>query len=180
MSSATRTSQIPNFSFQRSSTPIPYSFGKPTLNCWGGSLSTFGNMNRPVAASAATEAAEKAPQASPIHARRVSSGEVSSGSRAVAVAAAAAEAGAFTAAAPPGEAAVVVFPARSGMGAAGGLGAGAGLAAGMAVACGVAAGLAPVAGALAECPAAGAPVLTAAAVASPAGGTIVGVTGFVS
>src|SRR5205814_2691519 len=90
------------------------------------------------------------------------------------------EAGAFTAAAPPGEAAVVVFPARSGMGAAGGLGAGAGLAAGMAVACGVAAGLAPVAGALAECPAAGAPVLTAAAVASPAGGTIVGVTGFVS
>src|SRR3984893_137460 len=100
MSSATRTSQTPYFSFQRSSTPIPYSFGKPTLNCAGGSLSTFGNMNRPVAASAAADAAENAPQASPSHARRVSSGDVSSGSRVAAFAAAGAVA--VLAAAPPG------------------------------------------------------------------------------
>ena len=60
---------------------MPYSFGKPALNCCGGSLSTLGNMKRPVAASAAADAAENAPQASPIHARRVRSGDVSSGSR---------------------------------------------------------------------------------------------------
>src|SRR5262249_6541134 len=125
-SSAMRTSQMPNFSFQRSSTPRPYSFGKPALNCCGGSLSTFGNMNRPVAASAAADAAENAPHASPIHARRIRSGAVPSASR-VAALAAAAGAG-FAAAAPPGDAADVVLPARSGTGAAGGRGA-AGLAA---------------------------------------------------
>jgi hypothetical protein len=70
-------------------------------------------MKRPVAASAAADAAEKAPQARPIQARRVSSGEVSSGSR---VAAAVADAVAVRAAAPPGEAAVVVRPAKSGAG----------------------------------------------------------------
>src|SRR6185295_8107990 len=114
MSSAVRTTQMPNFSFQRSSTPTPYSFGKPALNCCGGSLSTLGNMNRPVAASAATEAAENAPQARPIQARRVSSGEVSSGSR---VAVFAVDAGAvLAAAAPPGDATLVVLPARSGIG----------------------------------------------------------------
>src|SRR5437762_1765099 len=107
MSSATRTSQMPYFSFQRSSTPIPYSFGNPTLNCCGGSLSTLGNMKRPVAASAAAVAAEKAPQESPIQARRVSRGDESSGSRRGAAAAAA---GALTAAAPPGDATEVVLP----------------------------------------------------------------------
>src|SRR5918912_1447438 len=114
MSSVVRTSQIPNFSFHRSSTPIPYSFGKPTLNCCGGSLSTLGNMKRPVAASAAADAAENAPHARPIHARRVRSGDVSSGSRvdAVAVAGVLAAAGAGVLAA--AAAAVVVFPARSG------------------------------------------------------------------
>src|SRR6478672_2634014 len=121
MSSGVRTSQTPNFSFHRSSTPMPYSVGNPALNCCGGSLSTFGNMNRPVAASAAAEAAENAPQASPIHARRVSNGEVSSGSR-PAVAAAADFAGAAFAAAPPADADVVVLPARSGIAAAGGRG----------------------------------------------------------
>src|ERR1043165_9687690 len=82
MSSAVRTSQTPYFSFHRSSTPMPYSFGKPALNCCGGSLSTLGDMKRPVAASAATEAAENAPQATPIQARRVRSGDVSSAARA--------------------------------------------------------------------------------------------------
>src|SRR5437773_9065742 len=106
---------------------MPYSFGKPALNCCGGSLSTLGNMKRPVAASAAADAAVNAPHASPIHARRVRSGDVSSGSRVVAFAAAGA--GALTAAAPPGDAGVVVFPARSGIGAAGGRGAAAGRAA---------------------------------------------------
>src|SRR5215467_5051153 len=106
-SSAVLTIQMPNLSFQRSSTPMPYSLGKPALNCCGGSLSTFGNMNRPVAANAAADAAENAPHASPIHARRVSSGEVSSGSRVVA-AAAAFGAGTAFAAAPPAEAADVV------------------------------------------------------------------------
>src|SRR5947208_14848521 len=99
---------MPYLSFQRSSTPIPYSFGKPALNCCGGSLRTLGNMNRPVAASAAADAAEKAPHARPIHARRVRSGDVSSGSRpgaaAVAGFAAVAAAGAAFAAAPPAEA----------------------------------------------------------------------------
>src|SRR5262245_10177027 len=121
MSSGVRTSQTPNFSFQRSSTPMPYSFGNPALNCCGGSLSTLGNMNRPVAASAAAVAAENAPQARPIQARRVRSGDMSSGSRVAAAGLAAAGAEAL-AAAPPADAAVVVFPARSGM-TAGGLGA---------------------------------------------------------
>src|SRR5262245_56986952 len=98
---------------------MPYSFGNPALNCCGGSLSTFGNMKRPVAARAAAEAAENAPQASPIHARRVSRGDESSGSRPVAVAAAGLATG-RAAAAPPGDASVVVLPARSGFGAAGG------------------------------------------------------------
>src|SRR5471030_3302576 len=115
-----RTIQIPNFSFQRSSTPIPYSFGKPALNCCGGSLSTFGNMKRPVAASAAADAAEKAPQARPIQARRFSSGEVSSASRVAALATAAAG---FAAAAPPADAIDVVLPATFGAGAGAGLGA---------------------------------------------------------
>src|SRR5262245_52278197 len=115
MSSGVRTIQTPNFSFHRSSTPMPYSPGKPALNCCGGSLSTLGNMNRPVAANAAAEAAVKAPHARPIHARLVRRGDVSSGSRVAAFAAGAAA----LAAAPPGEAADVVLPARSGTGAAG-------------------------------------------------------------
>src|SRR5882762_7652465 len=156
MSSAVRMIQTPYLSLNRSSTPMPYSVGKPTLNCCGGSLSTFGNMKRPVAARAAADAAENAPHASPIHARRVSSGEVSSGSRVVDFAAAAA--GAFAAAAPPGDATLVVFPARSGIGAAGGRGAGAGRAAcapaaGAAAAAG-ATGLATVGGALGGMPSA--------------------------
>src|SRR2546428_1907143 len=150
MSSGVRTIQTPNFSFQRSSTPMPYSFGKPALNCCGGSLSTFGNMKRPVAASAAADAAENAPHARPIHARRVSSGEGSSGSRVAAFAAAGA--GALAAAAPPADATFVVFPARSGIGAAGGLGGGAGRAAcapgGDGAAAARAAGFAPVGGAV--------------------------------
>src|SRR5258705_1314200 len=121
MSSEVRTIQTPYFSFHRSSTPMPYSFGKPTLNCCGGSLSTLGSMKRPVAASAAADAAENAPHARPIHARRVSSGEVSSESRvAAAVGFAAGAVVAVFAAAPPVDAAVVVLPARSGIGAAGG------------------------------------------------------------
>src|SRR3954469_23977783 len=114
MSSVVRTSQIPYFSFHRSSTPTPYSFGKPALNCCGGSLSTLGNMKRPVAASAAAEAAENAPHARPIQARRVKRGDVSSGSRPAAAVAEAAVAP-FFAAAPPADAAVVVLPARSGI-----------------------------------------------------------------
>src|SRR5688572_21991833 len=123
-------------------------------------------MNRPVAASAAADAAEKAPHASPSQTRRVTSGEVSSASRVVA------EAGAFAvvlaAAAPPTEAAVVVLPAKSGIGGAAGRGVAAGRAAevvtggvatgraaGEVVACGVAAGFAPVAGAFAVGPATG-------------------------
>src|SRR2546421_9108592 len=146
---------------------MPYSLGNPALNCCGGSLSTFGNMKRPVAASAAADAAEKAPHARPIQARRVSRGDVSSASRAVAGAAFAAVGAAF-AAAPPCDTTVVVRPAKSGAAAAGGRG-GAGrggtgrgtapvAAAAAAVAgaspagtcpgCGVAAGLAPVGGAL--------------------------------
>src|ERR1700704_4855234 len=105
MSAAVRTIQTPYLSLNRSSTPMPYSVGKPALNCCGGSLSTLGNMKRPVAASAAAEAAEKAPHDRPIQARRVSSGEVSPGARPVAAAAAglAAAAVAAFAAAPPGE-----------------------------------------------------------------------------
>src|SRR5437867_7461988 len=100
MSSAVCTIQIPYFSFHLSSTPTPYSFGNPALNCCGGSLRTLGNMKRPVAASAAADAAENAPQARPIQARRVSSGDVSSGSRVAALAVAGAAA--VLAAAPPG------------------------------------------------------------------------------
>src|ERR1700676_3270576 len=142
-----------NFSFHRSSTPVPYSFGNPALNCCGGSFSTLGNMKRPVAASAATEPAENAPHASPIHARRVRSGEVSSGSRVAAPAPAAAGLAAATrAAAPPGEATFVVLAARSGRGAAGGLGVAGRAAGGVVVACGAAGGLAPATGALAAWP----------------------------
>src|ERR1700730_12812890 len=115
MSSAARTSQIPYLPFHRSSTPMPYSFGTPALNCWGGSLRTLGNMNRPVAASAAADAAEKVPHARPIQARRVKNGEVSSGARPGAAAGLAAPIAAL-AAAPPGDATLVVFPARSGIG----------------------------------------------------------------
>src|SRR3954468_22435415 len=112
-----RTIQMPYFSLHRSSTPCPYSFGNPALNCCGGSFNTFGNMKRPVAASAAADAAENAPHASPIQARLVSSGEVSSAARleaaaATAVAGAAVRAVAAFAAAPPGDAAFVVFPDR--------------------------------------------------------------------
>src|SRR5688572_15706399 len=99
MSSLVLTIQTPFDSLNRSSTPIPKSAGNPTLNCCGGSLRTFGNMNRPVAASAAADAAENAPQAIPSQTLRVTSGEVSSGSRELTLAAAAA--------------AVVVFPVRS-------------------------------------------------------------------
>src|SRR5262245_12214694 len=158
MSSATRTTQTPNFSFHRSSTPIPYSVGKPILNCCGGSFSTFGNMKRPVAASAAADAAENAPHASPIQARRVSNGDVSSGSRVVALAVAGAVA--VLAAMPPGDAALVVLPARSGIGAAGGRGAGAGLAA-------CAAAAAPPAAAAAGAGAPGATGLVSSAIVYP-------------
>src|SRR5207249_3326505 len=66
----------------------------------------------------------------PIHARRVSKGEVSSGSRAPATATGFAVAAvAALAAAPPADAAVVVFPARSGSAAGTGLGGAAGRAA---------------------------------------------------
>src|SRR5438552_15886952 len=127
---------------------MPYSLGKPALNCCGGSLSTFGNMNRPVAASAAADAAENAPQASTIHARRLRSGDVSSGSRVAAFAGAGA-----AAARPPGDAAFVVLPARSGIGAAGGRGAAGFAACGAAAAAGFgAAGVAPVADALGPVP----------------------------
>src|SRR5580693_8903345 len=98
---------------------MPYSFGNPALNCCSGSLRTLGNMNRPVAASAATDAAEKVPHARPIHARRVNNGDVSSGSRPGAAAGAGLATAAARAAAPPGDATLVVFPARSGIGAAG-------------------------------------------------------------
>src|SRR5947208_965628 len=89
----------------------------PVLVGIGGALSTFGNMKRPVAASAAADAAENAPHASPSQARRFSSGEASSASRVAALAAAGAG---FAAAAPPADAGDVVLPARSGIGAAGG------------------------------------------------------------
>src|SRR5688572_20594534 len=62
-------------------------------------------MKRPVAASAAADAAENAPHAMPSQMRRVTSGELSSGSRELTFAAVAA--------------AVVVLPARSGAGTAG-------------------------------------------------------------
>src|SRR5262245_40332681 len=147
MSSAVRINQMPYFSFHRSSTPVPYSFGNPTLNCWGGSFKTFGNMKRPVAARAAAVAAENAPHASPIQARRVNSGDVSSGSLVVAAAVAGLPASgvAALAAAPPAEATVVVLPARLGAGSAGGRGA----RAGRACAAGAAAAGAPLGTALA-------------------------------
>src|SRR5581483_2460792 len=110
-SSAVRTIQTPLDSLNRSSTPMPKSAGNPTLNCCGGSFSTFGNMKRPVAESAATEAAVKAPHATPNQTRRVTSGDVSSGSRVDTLAVVAA-----------GD---VVFPATSTAGAAGAAGLGA-------------------------------------------------------
>src|SRR5688572_3772277 len=88
---------------------MPKSAGNPTLNCCGGSFRTFGNMKRPVAARAAADAAENAPQAMPSHIRRVTSGELSSGSRELTFAAVAA--------------AVVVFPATLTAGGGGTLGA---------------------------------------------------------
>src|SRR6185295_6398873 len=113
-SSAVFTIQMPNLSFHRSSTPKPYSLGRPALNCAGGSLRTFGNMKRPVAASAAADAAENAPHARPSHWRRLRSGDVSSAWRPVDAAAAGLAAGAAVfAAAPPSDAAVVGLPARS-------------------------------------------------------------------
>src|SRR5262245_51378770 len=116
MSCGVRMIQTPIVSLKRSSTPIPYSAGKPTLNCAGGSLMTLGNMKRPVAASAATEAAVNAPQATPIQARRDISGEVSSSS-----APAAAAAGFFAGAPTTGD---VTLPARSAGGTAGAAGRG--------------------------------------------------------
>src|SRR4051812_27500271 len=195
MSSVVRTSHTPYFSFHRSSTPIPYSVGKPALNCCGGSLRTLGNMKRPVAASAAADAAENAPHARPSQARRVSSGDVASGSRVAAFAAAGVGVDGVRAAAPPGDAIVVVLPARSGIGAGAGRGvagaagfaacaaaavvaaapgagvaaaaAAAGRAAAVVVWCGVAAGFAPVGGALAVLPAPGQPALHARPGAAP-------------
>src|SRR5437867_1558941 len=110
MSLAVRTSQTPYFCFHRSSTPGAYSVGKPTLNCCGGSFRTLGNMNRPVAASAAAEAAVNAPHAKPIHARRLRRGDVSSSGLVLA-------AGFDTSATT-----LVVFPARFAVGTGGGFG----------------------------------------------------------
>src|SRR5215831_18386878 len=123
---------------------MPYSVGIPALNCAGGSLITFGNMKRPVAASDAAVAAVKAVHATPIHARRPMSGEVSS----PAFAAAAGTAG-FLAVVAAG---VVILPARSAAGTAGGAGGrgGAGLCA-VAAAGGAAATLPPPAGAGGVC-----------------------------
>src|SRR4051812_49917613 len=123
MSSGVRIIQMPYLSLYRSSTPRPYSPGNPILNCCGGSFSTFGNMKRPVAASAAADAAENAPQARPSHARRVRSGDVSSAARPDATAVAAAGAAVLAVAAPPVDAADVVLPAKSGTAAAAGRGA---------------------------------------------------------
>src|SRR5438105_14574804 len=116
MSSAVRTIHTPIDSLKRSSTPMPKSAGSPTLNCCGGSFSTFGNMKRPVAESAATDAAVKAPHATPSQTRRVTSGDVSSGSRALTLAAVAA--------------AVVVLPDKSTAGIVGAGGRGGGVCAG--------------------------------------------------
>src|SRR5882672_3636251 len=107
--------QTPIVSLNRSSTPIPYSAGNPTLNCAGGSLMTLGNMKRPVAARAATEAAVKAPQATPSQARRDINGDVSSSS------VAAAAAGFFAGVPTTGD---VTLPARSAGGTAGAAGRG--------------------------------------------------------
>src|SRR6476661_7925520 len=105
---------------------MPKSAGRPTLNCCGGSFNTLGNMKRPVADNAATEAAVNAPQAMPSQTRRPTRGEESSGSRVLTFAVVAA--------------AVVVLPARSGAGAAGFAGAtGATRAAGAAAAPGLSA-----------------------------------------
>src|SRR2546421_7991213 len=138
MSSAVRTIQTPFDSLKRSSTPMPKSPGTPTLNCGGGSFSTFGNMNRPVAAKAPADPAENAPHAIASHTRRVTSGEVSSGSRELTFAATAAG--------------VVVLPARFAAGAAGA----AGLAGTTGVCAAAVAGLAGVAGATRAAGAAGA------------------------
>src|SRR6185369_11001213 len=167
MSSAVRTSQMAYFSFQRSSTPVPYSLGNPTLNCCGGSLRTLGNMNRPVAASATADAAEKAPHASPSHARRVKSGDVSSASRAAGFAAAAAGVAARAACA-PADAAVVVLPDKSGR-----LAGGRGGAAGRAV-CATAPAAAPAAGATGAAPVAAAARAVAAS-SAPGFGCVCGV-----
>src|SRR3954469_22360573 len=102
MSSAVRTIQTPLDSLNRSSTPMPKSAGTPTLNCCGGSFKTFGNMNRPVADNAATDAAVNAPHAIPSQTRRVTSGDESSGSRVLTLAVVAAG--------------VVVLPERSAAG----------------------------------------------------------------
>src|SRR6478736_5311690 len=107
-SSVVLTIQMPYLSFHLSSTPTPYSLGSPALNCCGGSLSTFGNMKRPVAASAAAVAAVKEIHARPIHCRRLSNGDVSSASRPGVAPAAGFAAGAAAAArcaAPPADAA---------------------------------------------------------------------------
>src|SRR5262249_23994903 len=58
--SSVRMIQTRYFSFQRSSTPSEYSFGKPALKDCGGSKSTLGNMKRPSAVSAAPAPAAKA------------------------------------------------------------------------------------------------------------------------
>src|SRR5438128_365232 len=107
--------QTPIVSLKRSSTPMPYSAGNPTLNCAGGSLMTLGNMKRPVAARAATEAAVKAPQATPSQVRRDINGDVSSSS------AAAAATGFFAGVPTTGD---VTLPARSAGGTAGAAGRG--------------------------------------------------------
>src|SRR3989442_7734540 len=114
MSCGVRTIQTPIVSLNRSSTPMPYSAGKPTLNCAGGSLMTLGNMKRPVAASAATEAAVRAPQATQIQARRDINGDVSSSSAAAAT-------GFFAGVPTTGD---VTLPARSAGGTAGAAGRG--------------------------------------------------------
>src|SRR5262250_1717725 len=67
---AVRTSQTAYFCLNRSSTwPTWISFGKPALKVGGGSKRTLGNMNRPVAVSAASIDAVKAVHASVIHDR---------------------------------------------------------------------------------------------------------------
>jgi hypothetical protein len=68
---AVRTSQTAYFCLNRSSTwPTWISLGKPALNVGGGSKRTFGNMNRPVAVSAASIDAVKAVHAKVIQERK--------------------------------------------------------------------------------------------------------------
>ena len=77
------------------------------VNCCGGSLSTLGNMKRPVAARHPAVAAVNAPHDSPSQPRRdINGGEVSSGAR-----------DGFAGALPA--AALVVLRASAGFGAAG-------------------------------------------------------------